>query len=74
LFLRRPEIAEMVVAALWHGERALHRYELHSFVVMTKPIFFWASTDRFGRRRALIAWSEVAKNLSVFAPILSRIR
>jgi len=38
LFLRRPEIAEMMVAALRHGERELHRYDLHSFVVMPNHV------------------------------------
>src|ERR1035438_9773829 len=38
LSLRRPEIAEMVVAALWHGESALHRYQLHAFVVMPNHV------------------------------------
>jgi hypothetical protein len=43
LSLRRPEIAEMVVAALWHGERALHRYQLHSFVVMPNHVHLLAT-------------------------------
>ena len=38
LFLRRPEIAEMTVAALRHGEQELHRYDLHSFVVMPNHV------------------------------------
>jgi REP element-mobilizing transposase RayT len=38
LFLRRPEVAEMMVAALRHGERQLHRYQLHSFVVMPNHV------------------------------------
>jgi len=38
LFLRRTEIAEMMVAALRHGDRELHRYELHAFVVMPNHV------------------------------------
>jgi REP element-mobilizing transposase RayT len=38
LFLRRPEIAEMMVAALRHGDCVLHRYDLHSFVVMPNHV------------------------------------
>jgi putative transposase len=38
LFLRRPDIAEMVVAALRDGERRFARYELHSFVVMPNHV------------------------------------
>jgi putative transposase len=34
LYLRRPEIAELVVEALRAGERTFHRYQLHAFVVM----------------------------------------
>ena len=42
-FLRRPEIAEMVVAALWHGDHALHRYQLHAFVVMPNHVHLLAT-------------------------------
>jgi REP element-mobilizing transposase RayT len=38
LFLRRPEIAQMVVAALRHGDTELHRYQLHAFVVMPNHV------------------------------------
>ncbi len=38
LFLRRPEIAEMVVAAIRDGDRRFHRYELHAFVVMANHV------------------------------------
>ena len=38
LYLRRPEIAEMVVAAVSDGERQFQRYELHSFVVMSNHV------------------------------------
>jgi REP element-mobilizing transposase RayT len=37
-FLRRPKVAEMVVAALRHGDCVLHRYRLHSFVVMPNHV------------------------------------
>ena len=43
LFLRRPEIAEMMVAALRHGDCALHRYQLHSFVVMPNHVHLLAT-------------------------------
>lgn len=43
LFLRRPEIAERVVAALQHGERELHRYQLHAFVVMPNHVHLMAT-------------------------------
>src|SRR5262245_46481849 len=35
LFLQQPEIAGLTVDALRDGERRFHRYELHSFVVMS---------------------------------------
>jgi putative transposase len=38
LFLRRPEIAEIVVDAIRDGERKFHRYELHAFVVMANHV------------------------------------
>ena len=38
LFLRRPEIAELMVAALHEGDYRFHRYVLHSFVVMPNHV------------------------------------
>ncbi len=38
LFLRQPEIARIVVAALRHGDAELHRYRLHVFVVMPNHV------------------------------------
>jgi REP element-mobilizing transposase RayT len=38
VFLRQPEIAEMVMCALSDGERRFERYELHSFVVMPNHV------------------------------------
>jgi putative DNA methylase len=38
LFLRLPEIAEIMVAALRHGDCVLHRYDLHAFVVMPNHV------------------------------------
>ena len=38
LHLRRPEFAEMVMAALHDGERRFHRYELHAYVVMPNHV------------------------------------
>jgi putative DNA methylase len=43
LFLRRPEVAAMVVGALRHGERTLHRYQLHAFVVMPNHVHLLAT-------------------------------
>jgi putative DNA methylase len=43
LFLRRPDIAEMVVAALRHGEQELLRYDLHAFVVMPNHVHLLAT-------------------------------
>jgi putative transposase len=37
-YLRCPEIAELVVAALQTGERTFHRYQLHAFVVMPNHV------------------------------------
>jgi putative transposase len=37
-YLRHPEVAELVVAALQAGERKFHRYQLHAFVVMPNHI------------------------------------
>jgi putative DNA methylase len=38
LFLSRPEIAEIMVTALLHGDRELHRYQIHAFVVMPNHV------------------------------------
>jgi len=38
LYLRRREIAELVVRAVQDGERHLHRYQLHAFVVMPNHV------------------------------------
>jgi REP element-mobilizing transposase RayT len=43
LFLRQPEIARMIVAALQHGDKQLHRYELHAFVVMPNHVHLLAT-------------------------------
>jgi REP element-mobilizing transposase RayT len=43
LFLARPEIAEIMVAALRHGDCVLHRYDLHSFVVMPNHVHLLAT-------------------------------
>jgi putative DNA methylase len=43
LYLRRPEIAETIVAALQHGERELHRYDLHAFVIMPNYVHLLAT-------------------------------
>ncbi|MGA2186433.1 MAG: transposase [Bryobacteraceae bacterium] len=38
LFMRRPEIAELVVGALRDGDCQFHRYQLHAFVVMPNHV------------------------------------
>jgi REP element-mobilizing transposase RayT len=38
LFLRRPDIAERVLAALQDGDRRFRRYQLHSYVVMPNHV------------------------------------
>jgi putative DNA methylase len=38
LFLRQPEIAGLVVAALRDGEGQFHRYQLHAYVVMPNHV------------------------------------
>ena len=38
LFLRQPEIADMVAAALRGGELRFQRYQLHSFVIMPNHV------------------------------------
>jgi putative DNA methylase len=38
LYLQRPELAAMVVAALHDGERRFHRYQLHAYVVMPNHV------------------------------------
>ena len=37
-FLRQPEIAQLVMAALRDGDRKFHRYQLHAFVVMPNHV------------------------------------
>jgi REP element-mobilizing transposase RayT len=38
LYLNQPAIAELVVAALHHGDSELRRYQLHSYVVMPNHV------------------------------------
>ena len=42
LYLRRPEVADLVVQALHDGERKFRRYDLHEYVVM--PITYTSSS------------------------------
>jgi len=37
-WLRRPEVAQVVVDALHYGERNLQQYQLHAFVVMANHV------------------------------------
>jgi len=37
-FLRRPQIAQMVIQALYDGEDRFQRYRLHAFVVMSNHV------------------------------------
>src|SRR5580698_6719188 len=41
--LGNPEIAALVVAALWAGERRFQRYQLHSYVVMPNHVHLLAT-------------------------------
>jgi putative transposase len=38
LYLRRPELADMVVEAVRDGERRFHRHQLHAYVVMPNHV------------------------------------
>jgi putative transposase len=38
LFLKSPQIAQIVVQAIRDGDRRFHRYELHAFVVMANHV------------------------------------
>ncbi len=38
LYLKRPELAEVVVAALRDGENQFHRYMLHAYAVMANHV------------------------------------
>jgi len=38
LYLRRPEIATLMVAALRHGEQEMSKYHLHAYVVMANHV------------------------------------
>ena len=38
LYLRCPEVADLVVAALHEGQQKFHRYELHAYVVMPNHV------------------------------------
>jgi len=39
-FLRRPEVARLVVDSLQQGEERFHRYQLHAYVVMPNHVHF----------------------------------
>jgi putative transposase len=43
LYLRRPELADMVVGALQDGQDKFQRYELHAFVVMPNHVHLLAT-------------------------------
>jgi putative DNA methylase len=43
LFLRRPEIARVVVQALQDGQLRFQRYQLHAFVVMPNHLHLLVS-------------------------------
>ena len=43
LYLKRPEIAELVIQALKDGETRFHRYQLHAFVVMANHVHLLAT-------------------------------
>ena len=49
-YLRRPELAGMVVAALHDGERRFHRYQLHAYVVMPNHVHLLVTPQVVARR------------------------
>ena len=50
LYLRRAELAGMVVAALHDGERRFHRYQLHAYVVMPNHVHLLVTPQVVARR------------------------
>jgi len=46
LYLQRPELAQMVAAALHDGEQRFHRYQLHAYVVMPNHVPMAGSLER----------------------------
>jgi len=50
LYLRRQEIAELVVGALEDGERRFNRYQLHAYVVMPNHVHLLATPKVVARQ------------------------
>jgi REP element-mobilizing transposase RayT len=50
LYLKRPEIAVMVVGAILDGERHFKRYELHAYVVMANHVHLLVAPHVAARR------------------------
>ena len=50
LFLRQPEIAQMVVRALHDGQHRFQRYQIHTFVVMPNHVHLLVTPQVDGRR------------------------
>src|SRR5215813_9485334 len=42
-YLRQPELADMVVEAIWYNAQVLKHYELHAFVVMPNHVHLLAT-------------------------------
>src|SRR5579863_254360 len=51
LYLRRPELAEMVVAALHDGEWRFHRYQLHAYIVTPNHVHLLVTPTVVATRR-----------------------
>ena len=46
LFLRQPDVANVVMQSILDGDRRLLRYQLHSFVVMPNHVHLFSNASR----------------------------
>jgi REP element-mobilizing transposase RayT len=51
LYLRRPEVADIVVTALHDGQRKFHRYDLHAYVVTPNHVHLLVTPKVVAGRR-----------------------
>jgi REP element-mobilizing transposase RayT len=49
-YLRQPEVAYLVIQALYDGETRFHRYQLHAFVVMPNHVHLLVTPSVPARR------------------------
>ena len=63
-YLRRPELAGMVVAALHDRERRFHRFQLHAYVVMPNHVHLLVTPQVVARR-----WLAPLKGFTAYAPM-----